>query len=172
MTPAERLGIEAEQEAFNKALLGEDDLGMVVRAHIHIESRLSEFIEARLVQPEQLELSKVPFEMRVRLALALGLSDKFKSALNFVGTLRNKFAHTLTASLGEEEATNFERALGSEGKQIRDKSYKSTKAKLAADKPSSPSGLEPRDKIVLSFVTLWGGIAVAAVRAKAAAARD
>jgi hypothetical protein len=38
--------------AFYEALRVEDDLGMIVRAHIHIESKLREFIESAAPAPE------------------------------------------------------------------------------------------------------------------------
>ncbi|WP_454655083.1 hypothetical protein [Bosea beijingensis] len=169
MTPAERLGIEAEQEAFNKALLGEDDLGVVVRAQIHIENQLIEFIRATMSPASAVDALDLDYAGRVKLALALGLSPTFKPALTFVGGLRNRFAHRLDTHISAQEALNFQNALGPE-KQIRDRSYAATRKKLALiDKPIAVSRLDPKDRILLCFVTLWGGIAVSVAKAKAAA---
>jgi hypothetical protein len=168
-TPAERLGIAKAQDAFNKALLGEDDLGMVVRAQIHIENQLIEFIRATLSPASALDALDLDYAGRVKLALALGLPPTFKPALTFVGNLRNKFAHRLDAEISAQEALNFENALGSE-KQVHDRSYAATRKKLSlTDKPTAVSQLDPKDRILLCFVTLWSGVAVAVVKAKAPA---
>jgi hypothetical protein len=50
MTPKHKLpdgyleNLDARERAFFQALEGDDELGMVVRAHIHIEHELREFI--------------------------------------------------------------------------------------------------------------------------------
>lgn len=166
-TPAEKLGLENEQAAFTKALLGEDDLGMVVRAQIHIESQLIEFIRATMSPASALDALDLDYAGRVKLALALGLSPTFKPALTFVGGLRNRFAHRLDAEISAQEALNFENALGPE-KQVRDQSYAATRKKLSLDhKPIAVSRLDPKDRILLCFVTLWAGVAVAVRKADA-----
>ena len=43
-TAARRLGIEERQLELTKFLVGEDPLGVVIRAHIHIEHEVIEFI--------------------------------------------------------------------------------------------------------------------------------
>ncbi|WP_462119197.1 hypothetical protein [Methylorubrum extorquens] len=49
------LNVEAKVEAFNRALLGEDELSAVVRGHIYIEKELIAFIKARLPVPEAIK---------------------------------------------------------------------------------------------------------------------
>lgn len=56
--------------AFIAALRREDDLGMVVRAHIHVEAILLELIALRLRRPETLS-PRLGCAQRVSLALGV-----------------------------------------------------------------------------------------------------
>jgi hypothetical protein len=53
-------------QSFLDALLSEDELGVVVRAHIHVEASLSEFIETLIPVPA--ELPNLRYQQRVELA--------------------------------------------------------------------------------------------------------
>lgn len=164
-TAAQRLGLGEKLDAFTAVLLGEDTLGVVIRAHIYIEHQLIEFIEARMSSPEVIDALDLTYTRRVKLALALGLPSEFKAQLHFIGTLRNQFAHRLDAEIGQQEADAFEKTLG-DSKEIALSSYIATKKKLRQDPPAIHSA-EPKDRVILYLVTLWAGIAVAAVRARA-----
>jgi hypothetical protein len=89
------------------ALSGEDDLGMVVRAHIVIEHELEEFVRFAAPRPSQVKFSEMDYDAKVRLALVLGLDENLKPALNAAGSLRNKFSHRLEMKLGEQEVKNL-----------------------------------------------------------------
>lgn len=157
-----RLGIEAKLEAFSRALLGEDELGAVVRGHIYIENELIAFIKARLPVPEAIKDRDIDYSMRVKLAVALGLDPDFEPALNFVGSLRNGFAHRLDARIGKQEAGNFEKALGPH-MAISSASYRQAHVNLGTDATAIQiKQQEPMDRVNLCFVTLWAGILVAA----------
>src|SRR5258708_1065128 len=78
-------------DAFLTTLLSEDELGVVVRAHIHIEHELEKFLCAALENPN--ELGRLEYSARVRLALACGLRADLKGPLNAFGALRNRFSH-------------------------------------------------------------------------------
>jgi hypothetical protein len=93
-------------EALAKVLRNEDDLGKIVRAHIHIEHELQEFIFFAAPNPTQLKNS-MEYSERVQLALVLGLNAELKPALTAAGTLRNNFSHRLDMKIGEEEAKNL-----------------------------------------------------------------
>lgn len=166
---AERLGLEEKQAAFHAALMGEDELGAVVRAHIHIEHELIEFIRARLSPPDALDAISLDYSGRVKLAIALGLPKEMQAPLNFIGTLRNRFAHRLDARLSEHEANNFAKALAPGEQEIFEKSYfeaykKAEKRKLFP----KINELNPKDRITLYFVLLWSAIAVYAIKASEA----
>ncbi|MFG1317684.1 hypothetical protein [Xanthobacter autotrophicus] len=164
VTTAERLGLQDQMAAFNKALLGEDPLGVVIRAHIYIEHQVIEFIRARMSPPEALDALELDYAGRVKLALALGLPAEFKAALSFIGTLRNQFAHRLDAKIDKQTANSFEVAIGA-AKAIAHDNYIATKAKTG--QTAAPiKQLTPDDRAILYFVTLWSGIAVEVFRAR------
>jgi hypothetical protein len=90
------------------ALRSEDDLGKMVRAHIHIEHELQDIIFFAAPNPTQLKaFENIEYSEKVRLALILGLNSELKPPLNAIGTLRNKFSHRLDMKIGEDEAKNL-----------------------------------------------------------------
>lgn len=163
-TVAERLGLAERQAAFNADLLNGDPVGLIIRAHIHIERLLIEFIESSLVAPAALKSLKLDYSGRVTLALALGLPPDFDKPLRALGTIRNGFAHRLDAGLGDQEAKILQRALGPHLKIMLD-SYRTAQLKWA-ELPKLPNELEPIDRIRLFLVTLWSGVALAAMKSK------
>lgn len=95
-------------EALAAVLRAEDDLGKIVRAHIHIEHELQELIFFAAPKPAHLKaFDKMEFSEKVQLALVLGLNAELKPALNAMGNLRNKFSHRLDMKIGEQEVTNL-----------------------------------------------------------------
>ena len=105
-------------ESLSAALRNEDDLGKVVRAHIHIEHELQGFIFFAAPVPDQLKsFDSMEFTEKVQLALLLGLTPDLKAALNATGRLRNKFAHKLDMKIGEDEAKNLIATLTPSAKQ-------------------------------------------------------
>ena len=105
-------------ELLAAALRNDDDLGKVVRAHIHIEHELQDVIFFAAPKPNQLKsFDKMEFSDKVHLALVLGLNADLKPALTATGTLRNKFAHRLDTRIGEEEAKNLVATLAPSAKQ-------------------------------------------------------
>jgi hypothetical protein len=71
--------------------MAEDPLPVVIRAHLHIERDLINFITAT-GHPQKQIPSK--YAHRVQLALRLGLPTEFTKRLVFLGKLRNRFAVT------------------------------------------------------------------------------
>ena len=105
-------------KSLSAALRNEDDLGKVVRAHIHIEHELQELIF--FAAPGRVHLKRfdnMEFSEKVQLALVLGLNAELKPALTATGTLRNKFAHRLDMKIGEEEAKSLIATLTPPAKQ-------------------------------------------------------
>lgn len=151
-------GIEDRDRAFFGALQGEDDLGMVIRAHIHIEHELQQFILAVAPRPALVKFTDIDFEAATRLALILGLNQEFQSALKAVGTLRNNFSHKLEMQLGNQEANNLYSALGQTTKELMQKSY-ATLARKQNEKPQPRlNDLSPRDRVTLAFISIRGSL--------------
>lgn len=101
-----------KMQALATALDTEDDLGRVVRGHIHIEHELQQTIFFAAPNTDQLKsFERQEFSEKVRLALVLGLKSDLASALNAAGNLRNKFAHRPDMKLSKEVANNLIAAL-------------------------------------------------------------
>jgi hypothetical protein len=84
---------------FSKHLLSEDELGAVVRTHIHIEAGIRQFVEARVNSPTH--LPRLTYEARLRLAIALGFPEEYLDSLKYLGDMRNTFGHNLDAQLSD-----------------------------------------------------------------------
>jgi len=113
---------DARLATFTDALNSEDDLGMVVRAHIHIEHELREFVTSAAPRPDQVK--EMNFDGTIRLALVLGLDATLKPALNAIGNLRNKFSHRLGMKLGSQEVNDLFAALSPQDKKMVQEIYK------------------------------------------------
>ena len=164
---ARRSGIEERQLELTRFLMGEDPLGVVIRAHIHIEHELVEFIRARCHPPDAILAVTEGYARRVKLALKLGLPPEFKEALHMIGDLRNRFAHRPNASIERQDADRLDAALAPDTKAMIDGAYHATSAKLSANVANPPlKQLDPKDRVVLHLISLWAGIAVAAAKAK------
>jgi hypothetical protein len=159
-------GLAERDRDFYLALQGEDDLGMVVRAHIHIEHEVREFILAAAPKPKHVDFSTMTYASAVRLALVLGLDDSFQPALTKLGSLRNKFSHRLNMKLGDEEATGLYAALSETAKLAAEHSYSKLRADSSdGERPEHFGALPSRDRVILCVVSLRGGILVELARA-------
>jgi hypothetical protein len=140
---------DVSKKAFVDALFGEDDLGVVVRAHIHVEAKLVEFLELLVVAPQHLERMKLEFEQKVNLAVALGLKPEHASGLSALGNLRNAFAHRLDAKLSEERVRNLYETLSGADKQARQVTYDKTNRDAGKSDAPPLKELSPRDRFIL-----------------------
>ena len=154
-----------DQDTFIKHLLGEDELGVVVRAHIHIEAWLNELLSRMGVDMKCLDKAELEYHQRVHLAVALGLKKQHCSPLLAFGSIRNAFAHNINATLTKERVTNLYNTLSPEDQEIAQRVYKSTNAKLnASGQPNSLRGLEPKDQFVILATAVHGMLRAAVVQ--------
>lgn len=72
----------------------------MVRAHIHIEASIEEFIRLKVPKPDYLPYLR--YEAKVRLAVALGLREDSLEVLKMLGDIRNSFGHNLKTTLTSE----------------------------------------------------------------------
>jgi hypothetical protein len=89
--------------------MAEDPLPVVIRAHLHIERDLINFITAT-GHPQKQIPSK--YAHRVQLALRLGLPTEFTKRLVFLGKLRNRFAVTPRPALSLVSSIELTRRYG------------------------------------------------------------
>ena len=136
---------EARLATFIDALNSEDDLGMVVRAHIHIEHELREFVTSAAPRPDQVK--EMNFDGTIRLALVLGLDATLKPPLNAIGNLRNKFSHRLGMKLGSQEVNDLFATLSPQQKKMVQELYKEQGGKNIQAAPIA-------DRVRFVFITL------------------
>jgi hypothetical protein len=86
-------------DGFLRAIVDEDELGAVVRAHIFIEAQVNALIDGLVVEPDK--LPRLHFEQRVRLMIALGVSEELSKPLLELAQIRNAFSHRLDTHLNE-----------------------------------------------------------------------
>jgi hypothetical protein len=86
----------------------EDELQIILRGHLYIESKLIQLIKHKLQRPESIDLSKLNFPLKVTLTEALGLIDESeKGALIYLNKLRNRIAHNLEEQITGLDIDNF-----------------------------------------------------------------
>jgi hypothetical protein len=138
---------------FFRALGQEDDLGMVVRAHIHVEAILLEVIGLSVARSD--ELPSLRFEQRVDLAVAVGAIDPTDGpALKALGSLRNAFAHKLNTELTAERVNGVYGALPErEARVVRDL-HEENRA------PEAPrfEDLRARDRFIAIVIVMRAGL--------------
>ena len=144
----------SEEDEFQAALNGEDELGAVIRAHIHIESLINEFLELNFTVPAKLEKLDLEFHQKVQLALACGLRPDTEAPLNALATLRNKFAHRLNTKIGSNEANALYSSFTGDDKQIIQGAFQRTNRQLDTKGPKSITKLKPKDQFILMAISL------------------
>lgn len=152
---------ELSADDFTSALNKEDDLGMVIRAHIHIEHRLERYLALVVPHYEKYRTQITPdYETKINLALAMGLPEELRSVLKSLGTLRNRFAHQPNQSLKETDADNVYKALSSAQKDLFQKTFKATSEQFAWPE-KKVSQLATERKLGLLFLFAWSSLGLA-----------
>jgi hypothetical protein len=135
-------------------LQGEDPLGVVVRSHVYIERLLNEYIETVVPSPKHLEKAGLEYWQKVALATALGLDPELSSALQCLGTLRNRFAHTEKDQLTDDDSKNLQKAMPSIAKEAFSSAFRGSKKVVPDTLPENERDLEPKDRFILCILTL------------------
>jgi len=139
-------------DAFFDALRAEDPLGAVVRAHIHLEARLSLVIEA--LTPDPQHLPRLRFEQRAKLAVALGLHERILPALIKLGDIRNAFSHRLDVTLTDEMANELYEAFSQDDKEIIVQAQQTTSAQFPDEGLPAFEESDARSKFIMMAVAL------------------
>ncbi len=155
------------EDAFLKDLRGEDELGMVIRAHIHIEHHLNELLNMVIPYSGYLKAMQLDYAGKVNLAGAMGLRPDIVSPLLALGNLRNQMAHKLGTKITKSRERNFYRTFGGEGKQTIQQSYERTRRDLRVGKVPKLRELDSPDLFVLMAVTLRAALLAAKIDVEA-----
>ncbi|EGR1837331.1 hypothetical protein D3Z74_19605, partial [Vibrio cholerae] len=110
--------VEIIQEKLKAAFEREDDLGVVIRAHIIIESVIEDFIISKVSDERSFQKMKLTFEQKKYLAIALGFDSRFEQSLKNLTTLRNRFAHNFRGDINQSDVNNFYKSLDEIDKRI------------------------------------------------------
>jgi hypothetical protein len=95
-----------------KSLYAEDPLGVVIRGHLYVESRLIQLIEQALPEPGAIDLTRLNFSTKMDLAVALGLlSEGDKRPYAALNALRNRVAHNAEIEIDEADERQLQKAL-------------------------------------------------------------
>ena len=148
-------------QSFFRALRNEDELGMIVRAHIVLEYELEQFTAAILPVPT--ELGKMEYSAKLRLAFACGLRTDVKGPLRALGALRNKFAHRIGTTISESDADAFLASFGPKAREGID----FTNARAAEIPEMKDLKLSPKDRLGQYLAGLLGAVQTARLRAQA-----
>lgn len=157
-------GLQTRQSALFRLLDEDDDLGMIIRAHIHLEHELREFILAAAPQPAEVKPSEYDYAGTLRLAMTLGLNPAVEAGLTAVGTLRNKFAHRLEMKLTQREADIIYSMLDTDTKAEAQQAWAA--AHHLHPDTSRPKELlrsRPKDLIATCIIMLWLNVVLAHV---------
>ena len=161
MDEAARLRIDPafkeRQDRFSADLLREDELGMIVRAHLHIENELRAFIQLTARSPGRFK--KLTYSKRIDVALEHGLLSELEKPLRAIGSLRNRFAHRLGTTVDQAESETISKALDILAEDIAESSYARTRQKLGAvEMPDRIDLLPPIERVAFYLFTIWAGV--------------
>jgi len=146
--------VDKDEPAFIAALMGEDELGVVVRAHIYIEARLLELLDHFVIDRKHLGQMDMDYAQRVHLAIALGLKSQHAQPLLALGRLRNAFAHRPDSKLSKNCVDNLYKALSSGDKELVHAAFLRTNSQMLKTIGPSFRALSPKDQFILIAVTL------------------
>ena len=149
---------EVAMDQLAEDLRGEDPLGVVVRAQIHIENQLNLVLEKLLANPKALKPLNLDFFSTARIAGAAGLDENWVRVLNTFGNLRNEFAHNLSAKITENRANNLYGAFNAGGKQAIQNAYDRTRKKMPKKPQKRFKTLPPEERFIIMAVTIHAAL--------------
>jgi len=146
------MATENPNRKFFQALSGEDELGVVIRAHVHIEATLTQLIEKRVPFPEH--LPNLNYERRLQLACALGLKVEHLASLQFLGVLRNRFAHRPNVGLDGAAVNELWSKITPNNQKLVLQALEMTLQERNESLPADFATLNPKSRFVLISVVL------------------
>jgi len=144
---------ELSDEQFHTDLQNEDDLGAVIRGHLHIEHALNELLKRQIPFFERLEKLHLDYKVKVGLAIAMGLNAGYEQPLRGVGLLRNKYAHQPGFKISVSDTTNLYKTFSGDDKAIIQDAYQRTNKDL--NRVNIPfSKHKPIDQFIILAATI------------------
>lgn len=149
-----------DQEFLN-VLQGEDELGVVIRTHIHIEASLNALLSNLMKEKKEFNEARLTYAQKVRLACALALNAKHANSLLMFGKIRNKFAHRLDETLNAELVKPLFESFSVEDRQRFNKDIFSELSEYSKDGAKNFQSLDPKDQFILMAVNIKAMLVVA-----------
>lgn len=128
------------------ALFGEDDLGVVVRTHIYIESAVNALLDLLITFPG--ELPRLSYEQKLKLCCAMGMDKALFMPLKELGDLRNSFGHNITTKLSGASVKKLVASVSASDLQTITVSYKTTRIGTKENLPESFTELDPKGQLI------------------------
>ena len=142
----------------------QDEIGAVIRGHIHVETKVNELIEKLLPFPDDKSLRNLDYASRVNLVTMLGLPPRFKPPLQVIGKLRNDFAHRPSRQLTKSDANNYYKSFASEERKMINDMYNTTKHQIGKTPSDRFTQLNPKDQFILCTINLHSALLVSVSR--------
>lgn len=114
-------------QMFSDALFNEDEIGSVIRVHLHIEYYINQILDKLVPYPEDLGPIQLDYFGKVNLICALGVKSERKGVLSAFGNIRNKFAHNPFHKLNKSNVRNLYDTLSSADKKILQEAHNKTR---------------------------------------------
>jgi len=146
-------------ELFFESFSGEDELGVVIRAHLHVESLVHQYIAAKVFDVKPLKKLRLDFDIWVDIACALGLPSEVAPGVKSLGGLRNKFAHRPGQVLTRESVGALYETLSPRSKAAAQHSYKNL-VDRAEDKRPSFREVDPKTKFCLIAISVYANLLI------------
>lgn len=141
-------------DMFHEALDHEDELGSVLRIHLHVEHYIDEILHSLIPYPDDLKPLSLDYNGKVHLICALGVKGEYKSILLALGNIRNKFAHDPFYKIDKSTINNLYKVLPENSKEILQQSYKKLQSQLETNKPASYKDLPLKDQFTLLAIII------------------
>ena len=141
------------EESFKSALFKDDDLGSVIRVHLHIEHHVNDILELLVPCPQYLKSVKLDYDGKVNLLPVLGVKPENIRVLSALGTMRNKFAHNLNYKLDKSIVKSLYETLDSDSKDILFNSHEAVRTK-GSNNIDKYKKLQPKDQFMLIAVVV------------------
>ncbi len=99
---------ERDVDCFAELRFAPNVFSLIVRGHLYCESALASLIRNALKKPDELNVDRLGFQMKVNLAAALGLiPTEYKQSLAALSALRNRYVHQLDYEVTESDQSDF-----------------------------------------------------------------
>ena len=158
MAEAQKRAQQTFDERFSDALVGDDELGAVLRSQLIVERLLKSFINEMLPNPKGLSigsLANMRYEQVVDLSIAFGILPWVGSPLKKLGRIRNKYAHDVDFKLTKEIVLELRGTFQSERLEEIEELYKPTREILGEAGVEHVKDLKPQLQFTVYMIGLY-----------------